>query len=41
MSKKKKSLFERVLEFQAKPLKVLVKEITKGIKEGLKEEEKE
>lgn len=41
MNKKKKSLFERMLEFQAKPLKILLRETTKGVKEGLKEEEKE
>ena len=39
--KKKKGLFERICEFQAKPLKILLREITKGAKEGLKEKKKD
>ena len=35
MTKKKKGLFQRMLEFQAKPLKILLREATKGVKEGL------
>ena len=41
MNKKKKGLFQRLCEFQAKPLKILAKEVTKGVKKGLKEKEKE
>lgn len=38
MNKKKKGFLDRMFEFQAKPLKILAKEVTKGIKEGTKEE---
>jgi len=41
MNKKKKGFLDRLFEFQSKPLKVLAKEVTKGVKEGLKEKDKE
>jgi hypothetical protein len=40
MGKKKKSMLEKLFEFQAKPLKILAKETVKGIKEGLNDKEK-
>ena len=40
MRKKKKGLRDRLLEWQVKPLKILVKEVTKGFKEALEDEEK-
>jgi len=39
MNRKKKGLFERYLEFAAKPLKILVRETVKGVKEGLDQKE--
>lgn len=36
--KKKKGFFDRMFEFQTKPLRIMAREVTKGIKEGTKEE---
>ena len=39
MKKKKKSLRDRIIGFQVRPLKILAKEVTEGIKEGLKDKD--